>query len=49
MFINKIKFVLVLRIHAYLFEIYESIVTGITYFWKQDDHTLEMSSFLKYR
>ena len=49
MFINEIKFALVLRIRTYLFEIYESIVTGITYFWKQDDYTLEMSSFLKYR
>ena len=37
MFVNETKFVEVLRVYIYLSEIYESIVTGITYFWKQDD------------
>ena len=37
MFINETKFAQVLRVYTYVREIYESIVTDITYFWKQDD------------
>ena len=47
MFVNEVKFVQVLRIYTYLSKTYESIVTGIVYFWKQDDYTLKMPSFLK--
>ena len=48
MFVNEVKFVQVSRIYTYLNKIYGSIVTGIVYFWKQDDYTLKMPSFLKY-
>ena len=47
MFVNKTNFLQVLRIYAYLSKSYEAIVPGILYFSKQDDYTLEMSSFLK--
>ena len=48
MFVHEAKFTLVLRIYTYLSKIYESVVTRIVYFWRQDDYTLKMFSFLKY-
>ena len=36
MFANESKFVYVLRKYTYLSKIYDSIVSGFIYFWKQD-------------
>ena len=48
-FVNKHKFVQVLKIYTHLSKRYKPFVTVIIYFWKQDDYTLEMYSVLKYR
>ena len=48
MFVHEAKFALVSRRNTYLSKIYESVVTGIVYFWRQDDYTLKTFSFLKY-
>ena len=37
MFVNKTKFVYVLRIYTCQSKLYETIFSGITYFRKEDD------------